>query len=179
MVIPAVVCGEETRTAPSVTPSSRVSSTTRSVTSTSSFRVDVRMLVVGIGNPPVVGQARAGWLSMVAGAAFGAATLAALVGRRQLRRPQPSPARDDAPLISVVVPARNEARDVAATLRGVLAQRYPRLEVVAVDDCSDDGTGEAIAAVAAEDSRVTLVRGREAPEGWLGKPWAVSQGVER
>jgi GT2 family glycosyltransferase len=69
----------------------------------------------------------------------------------------------------------------------VLAQRYPRLEVIAVDDCSTDGTAEAIAAVAAERStngradrgaRVTLVRGREAPDGWLGKPWAVSQGVE-
>ena len=116
---------------------------------------------------------------MVAGAAFGAATLAALTGRRRLRRPQAAPVGDDAPLISVVVPARNEARDVAATLRGVLAQRYPRLEVVAVDDCSSDGTAEAIAAVAAEDPRLTLIRGREAPDGWLGKPWAISQGVER
>jgi hypothetical protein len=116
---------------------------------------------------------------VVAGAAFGAATLAALSGRRRLRRPVPVPPGDDAPLISVVVPARNEARDVAATLRGILAQRYPRLEVVAVDDCSTDGTAEAIAAVAADDPRLTLVRGREAPDGWLGKPWAVSQGVER
>src|SRR5689334_17665814 len=92
-------------------------------------------------------------LSGLAAAGFGAAALGALAGRR-LPAAEPVEAPADAPLVSVVVPARNEARDVGRTLAALAAQRYPRLEIVAVDDRSEDATAAAIEAAAAADSRI-------------------------
>src|SRR4051794_15847859 len=134
----------------------------------------------------LVAQSAAGWrieralasLSGLAAAGFGAAALAALAGHR-LPAVEAVEAPADAPLLSVVVPARNEARDVARTLQALAAQRYPRLEVVAVDDRSEDATAAAIEAAAAGDDRILAVRGAPPPPGWLGKPWALDQGVRR
>jgi glycosyltransferase involved in cell wall biosynthesis len=63
------------------------------------------------------------------------------------------------PLVTVVMPVRNEATHVARSLRAVLAQDYPaaRLEVVVADGMSSDGTRETVARLAAEDPRVRLV----------------------
>ncbi len=80
----------------------------------------------------------------------------------------PAPAR--APSVVVVVPARNEARHLPSTLPPLLAQGYP---VIVVDDRSDDGT----AAVAAELG-ARVVRGLPLPPGWVGKVWALAQGVD-
>ncbi|WP_328601168.1 glycosyltransferase [Actinomadura physcomitrii] len=78
------------------------------------------------------------------------------------------------PHVTAVIPARDEAAVLPATLPTVLAQRYPgRFDVVVVDDASTDGTAEAAAALGA--SRV--VRARERPAGWAGKVWAMSEGV--
>jgi glycosyltransferase involved in cell wall biosynthesis len=81
------------------------------------------------------------------------------------------------PLVSVVVPARNEERDVGETIRGHLAQTYSHLEVVAVEDRSTDGTGAVLEGLAREDSRVRVVAGADPPPGWLGKPHALAQGA--
>ena len=81
------------------------------------------------------------------------------------------------PRVSVVIPARDEAAEIERTVRSHLAQDYPDLRVVVVDDRSTDGTGEIVAAIAREDARVRLVRGTEPPEGWLGKPHALWQGA--
>jgi chlorobactene glucosyltransferase len=81
------------------------------------------------------------------------------------------------PRVSVVIPARNEAREIEATVRSHLAHEYPDFHVVVVDDRSTDGTGEIVAAIARQDPRVTLVRGSEPPEGWLGKPHALWLGA--
>jgi chlorobactene glucosyltransferase len=78
-----------------------------------------------------------------------------------------------------VVPARNEADDIEATVRHHLAQEYPSFEVVVVDDRSTDGTSEVLARLAAEDPRLTVVPGVEPPAGWLGKPHALFQGTRR
>ena len=88
----------------------------------------------------------------------------------------PSPA---APRVSVVVPARNEAADIEAAVRSHLAQDYPALEVIVVDDRSTDGTAEILARLAAADDRLTVVPGVDPPEGWLGKPHALYQGASR
>lgn len=83
---------------------------------------------------------------------------------------------DDAPLVSVIIPARNESRTIAAVVRSVLASQYHRLELIVVDDRSADDTAEQVTRLAMLDPRVELVRGTELPGGWYGKPWACVQG---
>ena len=87
------------------------------------------------------------------------------------------PAAAALPLVSIVVPARNEERSVEAAVRSHLAQRYANLEVIVVDDRSSDQTGEILAGLAAADSRLTIVAGTDPPPGWLGKPYALHQGA--
>jgi chlorobactene glucosyltransferase len=85
-----------------------------------------------------------------------------------------------APLVSVIVPARNEAHNVGRVLASVNASRYPRFEVVLVDDRSEDGTGALAREVErGRAERLEVLQGAPLPEGWLGKPWACAQGVRR
>lgn len=81
------------------------------------------------------------------------------------------------PAVSLVIPARDEAANIDACLAGATAQDYPDLEIIVVDDRSTDGTDARVAAVAAADDRVRLVRGKPLPDGWAGKPWALHQGI--
>lgn len=76
-----------------------------------------------------------------------------------------------------MIPARDEAGEIERTVRSHLAQEYPDVRVIVVDDQSRDGTGEIVRALAREDSRVTVVSGTEPPEGWLGKPHALWEGA--
>jgi len=85
---------------------------------------------------------------------------------------------DGRPLISVIVPARNEESRIGACLKSLLAQDYPELEFRIVDDQSTDRTAEIVRELALEDERVVLVQGQPLPTGWLGKPHAIWQGVE-
>jgi len=78
------------------------------------------------------------------------------------------------PLVSVVIPARNEEAVIEQTVRALLAQDYPLLEAVVVDDRSTDRTRATILGI--DDARLRLIEGEETPEGWLGKPWALEQG---
>jgi len=81
--------------------------------------------------------------------------------------------------VSAVIPARDEARGIEASVRSHLAQRYGNLEVIVVDDRSTDATPKILARLAAEDPRLTCVTGVEPPPGWLGKPHALFQGASR
>ncbi len=94
-----------------------------------------------------------------------------------LKDSQPLPA-ESSPLVSVIVPARNEAHNIARCLRSILAGDYPKVQLICVDDRSTDDTADVADAVAAEDARLTVVRGAELPEGWYGKPWACFQGTD-
>lgn len=78
------------------------------------------------------------------------------------------------PLVSVIIPARNEARNIERCVRSVLATRYTPIEVIVVDDRSSDGTAELVEPAAGR--RLRLVRGTEPPPGWFGKQWALVQG---
>jgi chlorobactene glucosyltransferase len=83
----------------------------------------------------------------------------------------------EAPLVSVVIPARNERRNVERCLRSVLAACYPALEVLLVDDHSEDGTGDIARAVAATDPRLRVLESPPLPPGWFGKQWACAAGA--
>lgn len=81
------------------------------------------------------------------------------------------------PLISIIVPARNEERNIRRCAEALLAQIYPNLEFVIVDDRSTDATPQIVAELAARDPRLRLVLGTELPPDWAGKPHALWQGV--
>ncbi|HEX8599086.1 MAG TPA: glycosyltransferase [Chloroflexia bacterium] len=83
----------------------------------------------------------------------------------------------DAPLVAVLVPARNEEANIEACLMSLLAQDYPNFEVWVYDDASTDRTGEIADRLATRSSgRLRVVRGHiEPPQGWLGKANACHQ----
>lgn len=74
------------------------------------------------------------------------------------------------PLISVIVPARNEAAMVETAMRSLLAQHYPHLEIIAVNDHSSDATGAILDQLAATDPRLRVIHDPALGPGWLGKP---------
>ena len=87
------------------------------------------------------------------------------------------PPPDRWPRLSVVVPARNEADTLEPAARTLLAEDYPDLEIILVDDRSSDETGRIVDRIAAGDTRVKAVHITELPEGWLGKVNALDRGL--
>jgi chlorobactene glucosyltransferase len=82
------------------------------------------------------------------------------------------------PLVSVIIPARNEAHNIERVVTTVAASTYPRFEVIVVDDKSEDGTGDVARRLSRGNAeRLEVVGGEQLPKGWLGKPWACAQGV--
>jgi chlorobactene glucosyltransferase len=80
------------------------------------------------------------------------------------------------PFVSVLIPARNEATVIARTTQHLLNQCYPgRLEVIILDDQSQDGTGVVALAAGRGDPRLHVLEGAPLPAGWVGKPWACHQ----
>jgi glycosyltransferase involved in cell wall biosynthesis len=79
------------------------------------------------------------------------------------------------PTLTVIVPARNEAADIAACLQSLIAQDYPNLTVLAVDDRSTDATGDLMDTLAAQHPhRLRILHVTELPPGWLGKTHAMA-----
>lgn len=90
-----------------------------------------------------------------------------------LRRTRAHTPIDTYPPLSVLIPARNEARNLERLLPTLLAQDHPSFEVIVYDDGSDDGTQALLQAVA--DPRLTVLRGEGPPPGWVGKVHALYQ----
>lgn len=90
----------------------------------------------------------------------------------------PRHAPDGAPLLSVIVPARNEAAHIADCVRAILASEYPSLEVIVVDDHSTDDTARLARDAAGGDTRLTIVTPPPLPADWLGKQWACHHGFQ-
>jgi cellulose synthase/poly-beta-1,6-N-acetylglucosamine synthase-like glycosyltransferase len=95
-----------------------------------------------------------------------------LVAAPRLHRLAPAPG---GPLVSVLVPARDEETNLRRLLPALAASGYPDLEVVILDDGSRDGTAAIARSRANEDPRFRLVDGLEPPPGWTGKNWACHQ----
>jgi chlorobactene glucosyltransferase len=104
---------------------------------------------------------------------FGLGT--ALVNFFTVRRFDQYPAAKNFPFVSVLIPARNEARSIAACVTSLLAQNYPAFEVIVLDDNSTDATPRLLAQLTHRDSRLRVLKGAPLPEGWLGKHWACQQ----
>jgi chlorobactene glucosyltransferase len=80
----------------------------------------------------------------------------------------------NSPLVSVIVPARNEMRYLRRCLVSILSQNYTNLEVIVVDDCSNDGTLKIAKSI--QDSRLKIINLKKTPSGWSGKSWASQVG---
>ncbi|MBW3571356.1 MAG: glycosyltransferase [Gemmatimonadetes bacterium] len=119
------------------------------------------------------------WLAAAAVAAFAAALVELGRGGRSLRQLHLLPAADarSMPSVSIVVAARNEERGIEPALRSVLGQQGEGIEVVAVDDRSEDGTGAILDGMAAHNPRLRVIHIAELPAGWLGKNHALWLGA--
>ena len=93
--------------------------------------------------------------------------------------PQVTREPDAWPGVVAVVPARNEADMLPATLPALLGQEYPgALTVIVVDDGSSDGTGEVAARIGRQSDRpLRVIHGTAAPAGWAGKVRAMAEGL--
>lgn len=83
----------------------------------------------------------------------------------------------DAPSVSIVLPARNERRNIERCVRSLLSTIYPACEVIVVDDHSTDDTADLARTAGAGDPRLRVVSAPPLPDGWLGKQWACFTGA--
>jgi chlorobactene glucosyltransferase len=85
---------------------------------------------------------------------------------------------ENPPLVSVIVPARNEAHNIARCVKSILSTTYPNLELIVVDDSSTDGTVQIARDAAERDPRARFIASPPLPDGWFGKQWACVAGAK-
>ncbi len=107
-----------------------------------------------------------------------------------IREPRPLPSEanplgsnetgdDGIPVVSIIVPARNEAGNITRCLTSLTRLTGIPFEILVVDDRStDDTAGEAAAVPAGNALSLRVVEGGALPDGWFGKPWACRQGAD-
>src|SRR5260370_17532209 len=87
---------------------------------------------------------------------------------------------NDWPTVSIVVPARNEERNIRECVTSLLAQDYPHFTLIAVDDASEDATADILVDMQhthPNGAQLEVVRVERLPEGWAGKPHALHTGA--
>jgi chlorobactene glucosyltransferase len=91
----------------------------------------------------------------------------------------PARAPQDAPLISICVPARDEEKNIRRCVESLLAQTYPNFEVIVLDDRSTDSTARILEELQKADyqsaPRLKVIHGADLSPGWAGKPHALTQ----
>ena len=103
-----------------------------------------------------------------------------ILNLRSLRRPDiNSKIPEPAPLVSVLIPARNEEENIETCLKSLQKQDYPNFEIIVLDDNSEDRTAELVGMMAAKDDRIRLIKGQPLAQGWAGKPFACYQLAEK
>ena len=113
------------------------------------------------------------WTGMFFAYAFGRAVM----NRLQLAKQLP----DQAPHVTILIPAKDEAGRIETSVRSALAQSYPAYDVLVIDDRSTDATGKILDHLATQDARLRVlhIQPMTLPAGWLGKSHALSRGVEQ
>ncbi|HEV3050781.1 MAG TPA: glycosyltransferase family 2 protein [Longimicrobium sp.] len=120
------------------------------------------------------------WLAAATVVLFAAGFVELARGGRRLKHLHQLPAADPArmPSVSIIIAARNEERGIEPALRSVLNQQGERIEVVVIDDRSDDATGAILDRMAVGEPRLRVVHVTELPAGWLGKNHALWLGAQ-
>jgi chlorobactene glucosyltransferase len=93
---------------------------------------------------------------------------------RALRRIESFSKPDSGPLVSILIPARNEEMNIEKCVNSVLAQDYTNFEIIVMDD-SEDATPQIVAEIASREDRLRLIRSAKLPSAWSGKNWACHQ----
>jgi glycosyltransferase involved in cell wall biosynthesis len=111
------------------------------------------------------------WLALLTLLLVLATTIEFAIGNRSLARLADVPPFTGSPVpkVSVIIAARNEARKIEQGLQSVLAQDYPNIEFIVIDDRSTDETGAILDRMAGNDTRLQVVHITHLPAGWLGK----------
>jgi glycosyltransferase involved in cell wall biosynthesis len=119
-----------------------------------------------------LGSAAALWIYGMLDAAWGVRTFETVA--------DVTPLRDaDCPSVSILFAARDEAQKLPAALATFLKMDYPRYEIVAVNDRSQDDTEQILKSAAENNSRLKIFSVKELPAGWLGKPHALQKAYEQ
>lgn len=99
--------------------------------------------------------------------------LLTLVKVPRLAHDSPPASQSEVPLVSVLIPAKNEAKNIAGCLESLKALDYPAFEIITINDNSSDNTAALI-----QDLGVTCLNAPPTPEGWTGKNGALHAGVQ-
>jgi glycosyltransferase involved in cell wall biosynthesis len=110
------------------------------------------------------------WLSRIVDAALGMPSVADVSKPEWYRNPVSS---TGTPRVSIIVPARNEEKEIAQALTQLLSLDYGNYEVIAVNDRSTDRTGEIMEEIQKRSSRLKVIHHETLPPGWLGKTHAM------
>jgi glycosyltransferase involved in cell wall biosynthesis len=97
--------------------------------------------------------------------------------RLSVYAPQEQASGEDIP-VSVIISARNEAKNLTENLPAILEQDYPQFEVVVVNDCSFDGSEEILKSFSQKYSRLKVVTVTEHPRFKTGKKFALTMGIK-
>jgi chlorobactene glucosyltransferase len=81
----------------------------------------------------------------------------------------------NAPMVSILIPARNEADKISECLETLFKQDYPNYEIIVLDDNSRDNTADIVKQLADKDNRLRFIKGAPLPAGWSGKNYACYQ----
>lgn len=126
-----------------------------------------------------------GWILFAVWAVAAGLPTIWFIGRSLRQRSDSVPEPAEWPLVTVVVPARDEGHKIEAGLRSLIAADYPHFEIIAINDRSRDDTGAIMDQLAVEaaagggESRLRVVHVTSLPEGWLGKNHALQLGSQQ
>ena len=98
---------------------------------------------------------------------------------KSLRVPRRKASLKNPPMVSVIVPARNEEANIGNCLESLVRQDYPDFEIIVVDDNSEDATARVTQSIAQRDHHVRVLCGEPLPAGWAGKPYACFQAAQQ
>jgi len=102
-----------------------------------------------------------------------------LANHREMRRFSASSEIPDEPLVSVLIPARNEEKNIEHCIKSLQNQSYKNFEILVLNDNSTDDTLKILNRIGNEDSRVKALNGESLPPDWYGKPFAMHQLVKQ